>query len=38
MMAYTYVIKPKYGTHMFYNGNGFGASGFGCAVLDPAKS
>ena len=34
MMAYPYVVETPYGTYMFYNGNGFGQSGFGYAVLD----
>ncbi len=31
MMAYPYVYKHKERTYMFYNGNGFGQSGFGYA-------
>jgi len=34
MIAYPYVVETKNHTYMFYNGNGFGASGFGYAVLD----
>ena len=34
MMAYPYVIKTSLGeTLMFYNGNGFGKTGFGYAIL-----
>ncbi|MCU7835986.1 MAG: hypothetical protein KZQ83_12145 [gamma proteobacterium symbiont of Taylorina sp.] len=33
MIAYPYVVETKYGTYMFYNGNGFGQSGFGYALL-----
>lgn len=34
MVAYPYVIETSYGAYMFYNGNGFGQSGFGYAVLE----
>ena len=34
MLAYPYVIKTDYGIYMFYNGNGFGETGFGYAVLE----
>ena len=34
MIAYPYVLKTRFGTYLFYNGNGFGASGFGYAVLE----
>ncbi|AFJ43299.1 hypothetical protein [Francisella orientalis] len=34
MMAYPHVVETLYGTYMFYNGNGFGQSGFGYAVLE----
>jgi hypothetical protein len=34
MIAYPYIIQTPYGTYMFYNGNGFGKSGFGYAVLE----
>lgn len=34
MVAYPYVISTDYGIYMFYNGNGFGESGFGYAVLE----
>ena len=34
MMAYPYVVETPYGPYMFYNGNGFGQSGFGYAVLE----
>ena len=34
MVAYPYVVKTNYGIYMFYNGDGFGRSGFGVAVLD----
>lgn len=33
MIAYPYIVETDYGTYMFYNGNGFGQSGFGYAVL-----
>jgi hypothetical protein len=33
MIAYPYIYKHKEKTYMFYNGNGFGESGFGYAVL-----
>jgi predicted GH43/DUF377 family glycosyl hydrolase len=33
MIAYPYVVKTPYGIYMFYNGNGFGKSGFGYAIL-----
>jgi hypothetical protein len=34
MVEYPSVIETKYGTYMFYNGNGFGQSGFGYAILE----
>ena len=34
MMAYPYVVKVGDDHLMFYNGNDFGQSGFGCAVLE----
>jgi predicted GH43/DUF377 family glycosyl hydrolase len=34
MIAYPYIVETTYGTYMFYNGNGFGQSGFGYAVLE----
>lgn len=34
MIAYPYVVETPYGIYMFYNGNGFGQSGFGYAVLE----
>jgi predicted GH43/DUF377 family glycosyl hydrolase len=34
MVCYPYVIKTNYGIYMFYNGNGFGKSGLGFAVLE----
>jgi predicted GH43/DUF377 family glycosyl hydrolase len=34
MIAYPFVLKTNYATYMFYNGNGFGQSGFGYAVLE----
>ena len=34
MIAYPYVVETKYGTYMFYNGNGFGQTGFGYAILE----
>ena len=33
MICYPYVVETKYGIYMFYNGNGFGKSGFGYAIL-----
>ena len=34
MIAYPFVIEVKNKKYMFYNGNGFGKSGFGYAILD----
>lgn len=34
MMEYCYVYKHKDRTYLFYNGNGFGKTGIGYAVLD----
>ena len=34
MVAYPYVVETQYGVYMFYNGDGFGISGFGVATLD----
>jgi len=34
MFAYPCVVDTPAGTLMFYNGNGFGASGFGWARLE----
>lgn len=34
MLAYAYLAQTKKGTYMFYNGNGFGTSGLGYAVLE----
>lgn len=34
MIEYPHVVKVKDKTYMFYNGNGFGASGFGYAELE----
>ncbi len=34
MIAYPYVVQAGENIYMFYNGNGFGQSGFGYAVLD----
>lgn len=34
MLAYPYVLDTRHGVYLFYNGNGFGSSGFGFAVLD----
>ena len=34
MIAYPYVLKYKDCLYMFYNGNGFGKSGFGYAILN----
>lgn len=33
MMAYPAFLKTKYGSYIFYNGNDYGKSGFGCAKL-----
>ena len=33
MVTYAHVYEHKGKTHMIYNGNGFGKSGFGYAVL-----
>lgn len=32
-LAYPAVIRTRYGTYLFYNGNDMGRDGFGCAVL-----
>jgi hypothetical protein len=32
MVAYPHVVDTAYGRYLFYNGNGFGAAGFGYAV------
>jgi hypothetical protein len=34
MIAYPDVLQHEESTYMFYNGNGFGATGFGYALLD----
>ena len=34
MVAYPYIVQTSWGTYMFYNGNGFGRSGFGFAKLE----
>jgi len=34
MVCYPYVLEFDGKTHMFYNGNGFGRSGIGYAVLE----
>lgn len=34
MIAYPYIYQHKDATYLFYNGNGFGKSGFGYAVLE----
>jgi hypothetical protein len=34
MIGYPYIATTQYGVYMFYNGNGFGRSGFGVAVLE----
>lgn len=34
MIEYPHVVKHKNDYYMFYNGNGFGSSGFGYATLD----
>ncbi|HXB71935.1 MAG TPA: hypothetical protein VNY05_27110 [Candidatus Acidoferrales bacterium] len=36
MVAYPYVYQHRERLYMVYNGNGFGKSGFGFAVADPA--
>ncbi len=33
MICFTCIQKTKYGTYMFYNGNNYGETGFGVAVL-----
>jgi hypothetical protein len=33
MVAYPYIYADATKKYMFYNGNGFGRSGLGCAVL-----
>ena len=34
MIEYCHVVKIDKKLHMFYNGNGFGKTGFGYAVLE----
>ena len=34
MLAYPYIYKHNEKIYMFYNGNGFGKSGFGYAELE----
>ena len=34
MQAYPSVVDTKTDRYLFYNGNGFGAAGFGCAVWE----
>jgi len=34
MIAFPYISKYKKRNYMFYNGNGFGKSGFGYAELE----
>jgi hypothetical protein len=34
MTAYPYIVDTPEKALMFYNGNGFGASGFGYAILE----
>jgi hypothetical protein len=34
MLAYPSVVDIKEGRYLFYNGNGFGVNGFGCAVAE----
>jgi predicted GH43/DUF377 family glycosyl hydrolase len=34
MICFACVQKTKYGTYMFYNGNNYGETGFGVAVLE----
>ena len=34
MACYPVELKTKYGTYLFYDGNGMGASGFGYALLE----
>jgi hypothetical protein len=36
MLEYSHVLMSKRGMYLFYNGNGFGQSGFGYAVLQEA--
>jgi len=38
MLAYPYVYRHKGQLHMLYNGNGFGQSGFGYAVMADGAS
>lgn len=35
MTAYPCVQKTRFGTYMFYNGNNYGETGFGVAILEP---
>ncbi|ODS40530.1 MAG: hypothetical protein A7315_02535 [Candidatus Altiarchaeales archaeon WOR_SM1_79] len=37
MIAYAYIYEHKGKKYMLYNGNGFGKSGFGYAILDETK-
>jgi hypothetical protein len=34
MICYPSVVETRYGTYLFYNGNGYGETGFGVAVLE----
>ena len=34
MQAYPAILPVDDKIYMFYNGNGFGVDGFGCAILD----
>jgi hypothetical protein len=35
MIAYACIQPTAHGTYMFYNGNNYGQTGFGVAVLEP---
>jgi hypothetical protein len=35
MVCFACIQKTRYGTYMFYNGNNYGESGFGAALLEP---
>lgn len=37
MQCFSYILKTKYGTYMFYNGNDHGKQGFGVAKLDESS-
>jgi hypothetical protein len=36
MICYSVINETPHGTYMFYNGNNYGETGFGCAVLESA--